>query len=124
MSSISDSSINKNTDTSAQIREFFDRDLNNRISLSSNQVDSIVGFFKKRGFEESAAISVSTVILQQAKKDNTNIFKIIDTLNGLTNVQLSDLVATILNNNRSKISNIGYTNRNTSTTREQRNIRL
>lgn len=124
MSSISDPSINQNTDVSAQVKEFFDRNLTDKISLSSNQVDSVVGFFKKRGFDDNAAISVATVILQQAKRDNTNIFKIIDTLQGLTNVQLSELVATILNNNRSKISNIGFIDRSRTFTREERNIKL
>jgi hypothetical protein len=123
MSSVVDPSINPNLDQSNQIKEFFDRNLSDKISLSSNQVDSVVGFFKKRGFDENAAISVASVILQQAKKDNTNIFKIIDTLQGLDNVQLSSLVATILNNNRSKISNIGFVSA-TSSVRDERNIRV
>jgi len=95
-------------DISTSIKEFFDRNLNDKISFSSNQVDSVVGFFKKRGFDDVAATNVASVILQQAKRDNTSVFKIVDTLKGLTEIQLSNLVATILNNNRSKISNIGF----------------
>lgn len=122
MSSISDPSINKSNDSAAEVKEFFNKYYTEKISLSSNQVDSVVGFFKKRGFDQNAAISVSTVILQQAKTDNINVFKILDTLNGLSEVQLSKLVSTILNNNRSKISNLSFNESQSTVTTEQRNI--
>lgn len=122
MSSISDPSINKSNDSAAEVKEFFNKYYTEKISLSSNQVDSVVGFFRKRGFDQNAAISVSTVILQQAKTDNINVFKILDTLNGLSEVQLSKLVSTILNNNRSKISNLSFNESQSTVTTEQRNI--
>jgi hypothetical protein len=122
MSSITDKSIQPKTDT-VEVREFFNTYFTKKIEFSSNQVDSVVGFFKKRGFDENAAISVSTVLLTQAKIDNVNVFKLIDSLSGLTEVQISKLVATILNSNRSKISNIGYRVGETNTI-EKRNILL
>lgn len=122
MSSISDPSINKLPDSAAEVKEFFNKYFSKKISVTSNQVDSVVGFFSKRGFDTNSAIAVATVLLQQAKIDNVNIFKVIDTLQGLDQVQLSKLVATILNANRSKTSNIGYKIENTATTSERRNI--
>ena len=122
MSSISDPSINKLPDSSTEVKEFFNKYFSKKISVTSNQVDSVVGFFSKRGFDTNSAVAVATVLLQQAKIDNVNIFKVIDTLQGLDQVQLSKLVATILNTNRSKTSNIGYKIENTATTSERRNI--
>jgi hypothetical protein len=122
MSSISDPSINKLPDSSTEVKEFFNKYFSKKISVTSNQVDSVVGFFSKRGFDTNSAVAVATVLLQQAKVDNVNIFKVIDTLQGLDQVQLSKLVATILNTNRSKTSNIGYKIENTATTSEKRNI--
>ena len=122
MSSVEKSIVPK--DSSTEVKSFFDTYYNKQISFSSNQVDSVVGFFRKRGFEEISAISISTVLLQQAKKDNIPIFKVLDTLKGYNEAQLSALVATILNSNRNKISKIGYRNPNLQDTIEQRNIIL
>jgi hypothetical protein len=65
---------------------------------------------------------VATVLLQQAKIDNVNIFQLLDTLQGLNEVSISKLVATILNSNRSRISSIGFAVENRATTSEERNI--
>lgn len=124
MSSISDKSINNPADSAEEVKEFFNKYFSKKISVTSNQVDSVVGFFQKRGFDTTSAIAVSTVLLQQAKLDNVNIFKLLDTLEGLNEVSISQLVATILNNNRSNISNIGYKLANTVVTSEKRNIVL
>ena len=110
MSSITDKSINKSTDSATEVKSFFDRYFSKSISITSNEVDSVLGFFKKRKFEENAAIAVTTVLLQQAKSENKNIFELLDSLKGLDEVKLSQLVAAILNNNRSKVSALGYTN--------------
>lgn len=122
MSSISDPSVNKPLDSAAEVKEFFDKYFSKKISVTSNQVDSVVGFFKKRGFDTNSATAVATVLLQQAKIDNVNVFKLLDTLEGLNEVSISKLVATILNTNRSKISNIGYKIQNQTITSEKRNI--
>jgi hypothetical protein len=83
-----------------------------------------LGFFKKRKFEESAAIAITTVLLQQAKSENKNIFELLDSLKGLDEVKLSQLVAAILNNNRSKVSALGYTSDYQVVTYENRNVIL
>lgn len=111
-------------DSSTEVKSFFDTYYNKRLSFSSNQVDSVIGFFEKRGFDKTASVAITTVLLQQAKVDNIPIFKVLDTLKGYNEAALSALVATILNNNRNKISRIGYKNTEVRDTLEQRNIIL
>ena len=65
-------------------------------------------FFLKRGFDKVAAINTASVLLQQAKIDNLNVQALLDTLKGVTDVQLSVIVAQILNLNRSKTSALGF----------------
>ena len=122
MSSITDQSISTKVDSAGEVREFFDKYFNKKISLTSNQVDSVVGFFQKRGFDKNSATAVASVLLQQAKIDNVNVFKLLDTLTGLNEVSISKLVATILNTNRSKMSAIGFTVQSPQETSEKRNI--
>lgn len=124
MSSVNDSSIDKKIDSAVEVKEFFDKYLVKKISLTSNQVNAVIGFFEKRGFEKQSAIAVSTVLLQQSDIDGVNVFNLLDTLKGLNEVQLSNLVSTILNSNRSRFSGIGYTTAPASETREKRNIRI
>lgn len=87
---------------------FFDRTFEQQIPYNANEVDAVVGFFKKRGFEEIAAINTAVVLLQQAVLDDVPTFKLLDTLKGVSDVQLSNIVAQILNFNRSKCSTIGF----------------
>jgi hypothetical protein len=86
----------------------FNRQFGNEINYNPNEVDAVIGYFLKRGFEETAAVNTAGVILEQAALDDIPAFQLIDTLKGLTDVQLSNVVAQILNINRSKSSKIGY----------------
>jgi len=90
------------------IVEFFDQYYTEKLTYPANQVDAVVDFFRKRGFDNTAAVSTATVLLRQAKLDEVNVFKLLDTLKGLDEVQLSNIVAEILNYNRPKSSSIGY----------------
>jgi hypothetical protein len=87
---------------------FFDRTFQQQIPYNTNEVDAVIGFFKKRGFDEVAAINTAVVLLQQAVLDDIPSFKLLDTLKGVTDVELSNIVAQILNFNRSKCSTIGF----------------
>lgn len=109
-------------DSAAEVKEFFDQYLVRSISYPSNQVDAVIGFFEGRGFDKTAAISTATVLLQQAKIDEVNVFQLIDTLKGLNKVQLSEIVATVLNYNRQKISTLGFRISNPQEKFERRNI--
>jgi hypothetical protein len=109
-------------DSAYETKQFFDKYFVDSISYPSNQVDAVVGFFEKRGFEKSVAISVSAVFLQQARVDNINVFELLDTLKGIDGRQLSAVVTQVLNLNRSRISTLGFRNTEKSVPEEVRNI--
>jgi hypothetical protein len=85
-------------------------------------LDAITGFFTSRGFDISAAQSLATVIIFQAKKDNYNPLQIIDTMKGLNDVELNSLIAEIINYNRYKTSVLGSGLTPTSNIEINRNI--
>lgn len=109
-------------DSAYETKEFFDKYFVNSISYPSNQVDAVVAFFEKRGFEKSVAISISSVFLQQSKVDNINVFELLDTLKGIDGRQLSTVVTQVLNLNRSRISTLGFRNTEKVIPEEVRNI--
>ena len=112
----------KNNDRAEPVKNFFDRYFVEPISLPAGDVDAVIGFFEKRKFDKTAAVSVATILLQQAKLDNVDVFRLLDTLKGITDVQLSNVVTEILNVNRSKISTLGFKVENTQNQFEKRNI--
>ena len=109
-------------DSAAEVKEFFNQYLTEKISYPANDVDAVIGFFENRGFEKTSAIAVSTALLQQAKLDNIKVFELIDTLQGLNKTQLSDIVANVLNYNREKISTLGFKVQSKYEKFEKRNI--
>jgi hypothetical protein len=96
------------TTTLNEVSQFFDKYYVNQVSFPSNQIDAVVGFFQHHGFDQESARSTSIVLLNQAREDNVNVFELIDTLKALTDVQLSQVVAQILNAYREKISVLGF----------------
>ena len=105
-----------------KVVEFFDTYFDKKLSFPSNQVDAVIGFFTKRGFDNEAAVSVGSVLLQQAKIDSVNVFQLLDTLKGLDSVQLSSIVTEVLNYNRSKTSTLGFKRTQQVEKLEKRNI--
>ena len=99
---------NTTTDSASATKEFFDSYYSEGISLSANDVDAVISFFETRGFDISAANSIAATLLSQAKIENVKIFQIIDTLKGLSVIQLNRVVSEILNYNRLNISILGY----------------
>jgi hypothetical protein len=95
-------------DSATDVKSFFDKFFLEQISFPSNQIDAVVGFFLKNGFDIESARSTGIVILNQAKEDNVNVFELLDTLKTLTDVQLSQVVAQVLNSYREKTSLLGY----------------
>lgn len=110
------------TDSSDKVKTFFDRYFVDQIAFPAEQIDAVVGFFRKRGFDEQAASSTSIALLQQAKLDRVNPFELLDTLQGLSDIQLSAVVAEVLNYNRQKISTLGFRQNNNGDLLEKRNI--
>lgn len=102
--------------------EFFDKYFSKKLSFPSNEVDAVIGFFEKRGFDKTAAISTSTILLEQAKIDSVNVFQLLDTLKGLNEIQLSSVVAEVLNYNRDSTSSLGFKRTEVVEKLEKRNI--
>lgn len=96
------------TDSAEKVKTFFENYFSEPISYKASEVDTVVGFFVKRGFSEAASIAISTVILRQAKVDNIKIYKLLDTIKGLKNAQINALFTEVLNYNRPKVSTLGY----------------
>jgi len=101
--------------------QVFDQYTQATIELDNTVLMAMVGFFEQRGFGQDASESISITILRQASKDSLNAMQIIDTLRGLSDVEISSLVGEILNYNRFKTSSLGtytatvpidYVNRN------------
>ena len=87
--------------------EVFDQYYQTPIALNSSELTMMTGFFEKRGFDSVSAESTALVILQQAKKDNFSAMQVMDSLGELSPVEISALVAEILNYNRFKSSSLG-----------------
>lgn len=114
--------IREDSDSGKEVKRFFNNYFNEPITFPAEQIDSVVGYFRSRGFDEIASNSTAIVLLQQAKLDNVNVFKLLDTLKGLTELQLSAVVAEVLNYNRQKTSTLGFRQQDTSDLLEKRNV--
>jgi hypothetical protein len=112
----------ESVDSAGEVRQFFDKYYNHEISFPTNQIDAVLAFFLKRGFDQESARSTSIVLLNQARLDNVNVFSLLDTLKALTDVQLSQVVAQVLNAYREKTSLLGYRVAQIADTFESRNI--
>jgi hypothetical protein len=110
------------TDSSDEVRNFFDKYFLHQITFPTNQIDAVVGFFLKRGFDDNAARSTAIVLLNQARLENVNPLALVDTLKGLTDIQLSKVVTEVLNVYRDRRSTLGYKLTTVEETTESRNI--
>lgn len=111
------------SDSAEEVRNFFDKYFLHQITFPTNQIDAVVGFFLKRGFDDIAARSTAIVLLNQSRIENVSPFKLVDTLKGLTSTQLSNVVTEVLNVYRDRSSSLGFKTISTAETAESRNIR-
>ena len=105
-----------------RVTAFFDKYFTGKLEFASNEVDAVIAFFEKRGFEKAAAISTGSILLQQAKLDGIKVFVLLDTLKGFDEAKLSAVVAEVLNYNRLNTSVLGFKNTTATSTLEKRNI--
>jgi hypothetical protein len=105
-----------------ETRNFFDNYFSSEISFPSNQIDAVLGFFMRRGFDEQAARTTGIVLLNQAKLDNVNVFELLDKLKSLNDLQMSQVVTQILNYYRVQTSVLGYKSNKKDLSFESRNI--
>ena len=110
------------TDSAAGVRSFFDKYFQHQVTFPSNQIDAVVGYFLKRGFQEQAARSTAIVMLNQAVIDNINVQQLLDSLKGINDAQLSQIVTEVLNIYREKSSVLGFKLEKLEETLESRNI--
>lgn len=120
MSGLPIRNISKKSDRDVTL--FFDKYYSKPISLTDNELSTVVGFFESKGFDRSASLAVSTTLLNQAKTDGVEVYTLLQTLKGLEELKLSAIIAEILNYNRKRTSAVGF-KRDTRITRyEKRNI--
>jgi len=112
-----------NLDSAENVKIFFNAYGEKRQSFLTNEIDATVGFFTSRGFDRVSATAVGGLILESAKIEGVKVFELLDTLKGLTDVQLSAVVAEILNYNRPRTSTIGVKQEQISNPLITRNIR-
>lgn len=115
--------VETSTDSGEETRNFFNNYFTSETSFPVSQVDAVIGFFLKRGFDDQSARSTGIVLLNQAKNDSVNVFQLLDTLKGLTDAQLSNVVGEILNLSRQKTSILGFKFIGADDNVESRNIR-
>lgn len=113
---------NTSVDTTENVKQFFDRYYQTPVTFPSNQIDAVVGFFQRRGFDIESARSTAITLLTQAKNEGISVFQLLDTMKSLTDVQLSQLVAQVLNSSREKTSLLGYRVAPVANPYESRNI--
>ena len=111
------------TDSAEEVKSFFDKYFTHQVTFPATQIDAVIGFFLKRGFQEQAAKSTAIVLLNQSKLDNINVFQLLDTLKALNDIQLSQIVTEVLNIYREKSSSLGFKILTVDETVESRNIR-
>jgi hypothetical protein len=106
----------------ASVKTFFGTNLVKSYSFTANEIDACTGFFLKRGFDANSANSIAIIMLTQARAENVHVFKLLDTMKALTDVQLSQVVAQVLNSTRDSTSLLGYRTKPATNTYEARNI--
>jgi|APCry1669189567_1035234.scaffolds.fasta_scaffold05300_3 hypothetical protein len=104
------------------VKEFFNNYFTKTVSFPADQIDATVAFFTKRGFDQTSSTSTAIIMLNQALLDNVNVFVLLDKLKGLTDAQLNQVVAQVLNSYRENTSLLGYRTAINTDTFESRNI--
>ena len=121
--SIQPTNLPQESSSSNEVRAFFDNYFVHQITFPTNQIDAVVGFFMKRDFDDLAARSTAIVLLNQARIENVSPLKLVDTLKGLNDAQLSNVVTEVLNVYRDRRSSLGFRILATEETTESRNIK-
>ena len=95
-------------DSAASTKLFFDTYGQSPLEFNATEVDACIAFFTGFGFDNDAALTISSVLLKQAKLEGLTAFNILDSIKKLNSLQISALVSEILNNNRTPTSTLGY----------------
>ena len=116
------SSDNPKQESKELTKKFFDNYYNREISYNAADVDAVIGYFLKRGFDKVSAINTAAIFLQQAQIDQVPVYVLLDTLKGLKEIELTDVVSQILNLYRKKTSTLGYKTSAETSLFDERNV--
>ncbi|NBP57078.1 hypothetical protein EBU71_11210 [bacterium] len=105
-----------------EVREFFNTYFDTPVNFPSNQIDAVIGFFVKRGFDEQVARSTSIVLLNQSRIDQINVFELLDKLKNVSNIQLGQIMTQVMNGYRIQTSVLGFKTAKKAESFESRNI--
>ena len=105
-----------------EIKQFFDKFYTTEVSFPAAEIDAVIGFFQRREFDITSSRSIAIVLLNQARSDDVNVFTLLETLKSIPTMQLSSVVAQILNSYREKTSLVGYRTSISDNSYETRNI--
>ena len=83
--------VSEPKDSGEEVKTFFDKFFRQQITFPSNQIDAIVGYFLKRGFDENSARSTGIVLLNQAKLEKVDPFEIARKYEAKFHQDLADL---------------------------------
>lgn len=97
-----------NEDSAAGTKLFFDTYGQAPKEFAATDVDAAIAFFTEKGFSDDAARSTGMAILMQAKEESIPVFQILDTLKGFSAIEISEVTARILNEDRQSSSIIGF----------------
>lgn len=100
----------QNSDSAAYTLKLFDAYTDTPIQVEVTIYEAVIGFFSSRGFGEDAARNIGYAILKESLKKNVSPFQYLDTLKGYDDVQLSSIMATLINSYRYKTSSVGTAN--------------
>ena len=90
--------------------------------FNQGDIDTSIGFFVKKGFDRKASEDISYIILKQAVIDGVHSQSILDSLSKSSAVELSQLLALVINSNRYKTSRLGLRDQKISNSLVSRNI--
>jgi len=96
------------TDSAAATKLYFGTYGQVPLSFNATDVAVAVNFFEKRGFDSLAAQVTAMALLRQAKMEDVSISSVLDQLKGYDDLQVTGIVAQILNNSRTATSTLGY----------------
>jgi hypothetical protein len=106
----------------AEIKQFFNKFYTTEVCFPAAEIDAVIGFFQRREFDTTSARTIAIVLLNQARSDDVNVFTLLETLKSIPTMQLSSVVAQILNSYREKTSLVGYRTSISDNSYETRNI--
>lgn len=99
---------NKQVSGAEKTKLYFEEYGQRPIELSASELDRVVGFFSARGFDQDAAYTTAITLLRRAKVDRLSVSSLLDSLAGFTDLQISRVIAEILNNDRKLTSVLGF----------------